>query len=268
MRNSLLIIGAVALSVILWSASPYAAHSPGGKTGSPADGSNCTQCHAGSPQTISNWITTNIPSSGYVPGQTYTITLTGTHTGVSRFGFELTAEDSKSNKVGTFTITNSTETGLTNGSHAVTHTGNGLTPTNNTKTWSFEWTAPAAGTGDVKFYAALNAANGDQSAGGDVIYLTNTQVIEDVNASIEGAEANSHLKLYPNPASDVLNISYPATDDYQLKIMDIAGKELIIRQLHAGQINLKLDMGELEPGVYFVQITEGDRQIVKRIVKQ
>ena len=268
MRKSLLIIGAAALSVILWAASPYAAHSPGGKTGSPADGSSCTQCHAGSPQTISNWITTNIPSSGYVPGKTYTITLTGTHTGVSRFGFELTAEDSKNNKVGTFTITNSTETGLTNGSHAVTHTGNGLTPSNNSKTWSFEWTAPAAGTGDVKFYAALNAANGDQSAGGDVIYLTNTQVVEDVNASIKDAEAESLLSMYPIPVIDVLNINYSAINDYQLKIMDIAGKEFIIRHFRAGQTNTQIDMSEFEPGVYFVQITEGNRQIVKRIVKQ
>jgi len=149
----------------------------GGKTGSPGDGgTTCSQCHIGNPVTTNNWITTNIPQTGYVPGQTYTITVTGTHTGVVKFGFELTAEDGSGNKTGTFVITNATQTQLTNGNKAVTHKSAGTTPTGNSKTWTVSWTAPAVSAGPVTFYAALNAANGNGQNTGDVIYKTSTTV--------------------------------------------------------------------------------------------
>ena len=111
--------------------------SPGAKTGSPADGANCTQCHGGSPTSVTGWISTTIGESGYVPGETYTITATGTHGGVSLFGFELTAEDDSDAKKGLFTITNSTETKLENSNTSVTHTLAGTTPTSDAKSWSF-----------------------------------------------------------------------------------------------------------------------------------
>lgn len=157
----------------------YPTGSPGGKTGSPGDGgANCTQCHAGTPQSASGWITTNIPGSGYTAGQTYTITATGTHTGVGKFGFETTAEDNSNAKKGTFIITDLTQTRLVNANKAVTHTSSGNTPVGNSKTWTFDWTAPAAGTGNITFYGAFNAANGNGTSTGDVIYLTSTMVSE------------------------------------------------------------------------------------------
>ena len=153
--------------------------SPGGRTGSVGDGGQtCTGCHTGTAQNSTGWITTNIPVSGYAPGQTYTITVTGTHTGVVKFGFELTAENSIGTKVGTFVITNAAQTKLVNQNKAVTHQAAGTTPTGNTKTWSVNWTAPATGTGPVTFYAALNAANGNGGTGGDVIYKTTSTVQE------------------------------------------------------------------------------------------
>jgi len=158
----------------------YSSGSPGGKTGSPGDGANCTQCHTGTPQSASGWITTNIPAMGYTPGQTYTITVTGTHSGVGKFGFETTAESSGGSKKGTFIITDAVQTQLTNSNHAVTHTSAGTTPSGNSKTWTFDWTAPAAGTGNITFYAAFNAANGNGNNQGDVIYLTSTSVSEEV----------------------------------------------------------------------------------------
>lgn len=151
----------------------YHTGSPGGKTGSPGDGgSTCAQCHSGTPVTVTGWITSNIPASGYSPGQTYTITATATHTGAALFGFEMTAENSSNNKTGTFIITDAIQTKLVNNNKAVTHTQNGTTPSGNSKSWSVNWTAPAQGTGNVTFYAAFNAANGNGQNTGDVIYKT------------------------------------------------------------------------------------------------
>ncbi len=151
----------------------YSSGSPGGKTGSPGDdGATCTQCHSGTAQTIDNWISTNIPAGGYEAGQTYTITAAGFHLGVSKFGFELTAENTSGAKVGTFAIINANETQLTNNNKAVTHKTGGTIPIGNSKIWTMSWTAPNPAVGNVTFYGAFNAANGNGGTSGDVIYKT------------------------------------------------------------------------------------------------
>lgn len=172
--------------------------SPGGKSGSPGDGNTtCTQCHTGTATPQSGWITTTIPVDGYTPGQTYQITATGTHSGVVKFGFELTAETSAGVKTGTFVITDATRTKLINNNKAVTHTTAGNVPTGNTSTWTMNWTAPATDVGQVRFYAAFNAANGNGGTGGDVVYTSSLFV----NASAPEAL----LSVVPNSANQGSN---------------------------------------------------------------
>jgi 1,4-alpha-glucan branching enzyme len=182
----------------------------GGKTGSVGDsGINCTQCHTGQPQNATSWITTNIPQSGYVPGQTYSITVSGTHTGVVKFGFELTAENASGTKVGTFAITNATQTKLTNGNKAVTHTSAGTTPTAGSKTWSANWTAPNPAVGPVVFNAALNAANGNGNNQGDVIYITSATVQPVVLVSVTFQVDMSLQTVSPNGVHIAGNFQNP-----------------------------------------------------------
>ena len=151
----------------------YSGGSPGGKTGSMGDGgSTCTDCHAGTATSQTDWITTDIPAGGFQAGETYTITATGTHAGVAKFGFELTAEDDMGNKIGTLTITDDTRTKLANANHSVTHTSAGTTPSGDSNSWSAEWTAPDPAPEMVYFNAAFNAANGNGGTSGDVIYKT------------------------------------------------------------------------------------------------
>jgi hypothetical protein len=179
-NNFALIIGIV-LTAISFIGFMTPSGSPGAKSGSPGDGGQtCTSCHAGTATSVNGWITSNIPVSGYVPGTTYAITVTGTHTGVVLFGFEATAENAAGAKVGTFTITNSTQTKLINSNQAVTHKQAGTTPTGSSKTWSFNWTAPSPGVGTVTFYSALLAANGNGGTSGDVVYKTNLAVNQQV----------------------------------------------------------------------------------------
>lgn len=171
----LLSILAIPLVLILYS---YSGGSPGGKSGSPGDGNNtCTDCHnTFSLISETGWITTNIPAEGYTPGETYTITATGTHDGVVKMGFELTVEDGNGSKLGGITITDAARTQYTNSNNAITHTQAGNVPTGNTNTWSLDWTAPSDQEGMVYFYAAFNAANGNGNTSGDQIYNSNLSV--------------------------------------------------------------------------------------------
>ncbi|MCF8368481.1 MAG: T9SS type A sorting domain-containing protein [Bacteroidales bacterium] len=180
MKNNIYyLIAAVGMFVILTAGTNFSGGSPGGKTGSPGDGGNtCTDCHAGTATSQSGWITSTIPAEGYTPGETYTITATGVHSGVVKFGFELTAEDMSNNKTGSLIVTNPTEMQLANSNNSITHKSAGTTPSGNSKSWSFDWTAPSQGTGNVTFYGAFNAANGNGNNTGDIIYKSSLSVLE------------------------------------------------------------------------------------------
>jgi len=237
--------------------------SPGGKTGSPGDGGNtCTQCHSGTAQNSSNWITTNVGTAGYVNGQTYTITATGTKTGVSKFGFELTAEDEQGNKVGTFTITNPTETKLINGNKSVTHTSGGTTPNGNTKSWSVDYSVPAGISGDITFYASFNGANGNGGTSGDQIYLSQHTISQDVTGIEELANA---MKVYPNPSTGIVNIEIPSSNkNTEATITNNSGQ--VVRKLNLqNQLN-NLDLSDLAKGVYFVQLAGNGTNEMKKLV--
>jgi len=71
--------------------------SPPGYCGDPAGGNlDCTSCHSGSVATMQpGWIESNIPETGYVPGTEYTITATATLNGYSKFGFEVSPQNSE-----------------------------------------------------------------------------------------------------------------------------------------------------------------------------
>ena len=256
------------MAVILMSSISNAVHSPGAKSSSLGDGADCTSCHAGSALSGTSWISSNIPMTGYVPGTSYTITLTGTHTGVAKFGFELTAEDISNAKIGSFNITNSTETQLTNAMHAVTHTGSGLTPTNDSKTWSFDWTAPVAGSGSVTFYASLNAADGNNSTTGDVIYNTNYTYTEDLSIGIDNETQNNSFRIFPNPVNNVLSIETTSNQHYEVKILDITGKLIISDQFNGGLETTNINISTLPKGSYIIQIQNNDTQFSKQFIKR
>ncbi len=190
--------------------------SPGGKTGSVGDnGVSCIACHYAGNGNGAN-ITTNIPASGYIPGQTYTVTASVEQNGISKFGFELTAEDENGQKKGTFTITNSMQTKLTNNGSAVTHKGTG-TSGQSIKTWTFDWTAPgfATSTGYVKFWGSFLAANGDFTNSGDVYHFDTTSYAEEQTSSI--FEINNEVSVNRNKIYFNKNIS-------KILIYDISGK--------------------------------------------
>ncbi len=235
---------AILITVFFVSSALNNGGSPGHKTGSPLDGISCTQCHGGTASSQTGWISSDIPASGYIAGQTYTIIATGTHSGAVKMGFELTSETSSA-KTGTFTITNTTETKMISANDAVTNTSSGNTASSGTKSWTIDWTAPAQGTGDVDFYAAFNAANGNGSTTGDIIYTSSLLAQENISSNINDNE-NKILSIYPNPTTDFINIS---TEANTAKIYDIKGN--IVNNYSNTS---KIDLSGFNNGIYFIKI--------------
>lgn len=226
----------------------YSSGTPGGKTGSTLDVNTCTQCHSGTAISQENWITSNIPASGYVPGETYTITATGTHSGAAKFGFEITSEDASS-KVGTFIVTDAATTKLANGNNAIGHTSSN-SASSGSKTWSFDWTAPLTGTGDVTFFGAFNAANDNGSTSGDVIYTSQMAVSE---ASVGVNDKSSvELTIFPNPVEDFLSIKSESKIQ-NIKIIDLIGK-LVFNKSGIDNTSEKINLNILSAGTYLILI--------------
>ena len=228
----------------------YHTGSPGGKTGSPGDnGAMCNDCHTGTPIHEENWITTDIPIDGYVPGQTYTVTATATDETAALFGFEITAEDSEGNKVGNFILVDDVETQFTNNMNAVTHTDQGITPSGNSKTWTVEWAAPEEGFGALTFYAAFNAANGNGNNSGDIIHFSEDEYGQSTT-SVADQQA-SLVKLYPNPANEYLIFEH-SENEVIFELVNLNGK--IVRQGKTRDKSMELDISQIPSGVYIFRV--------------
>lgn len=70
------------------------------------------------------------------------------------------------------------------------------------------------------------------------------------------------VKVYPNPAKNVLNIDLPShIKDFHVEINDMSGK-LVLKSEKETQINVS----SLENGIYLCSIKSGDENVVKKIV--
>lgn len=238
--------------------------SPNARTGSPGDGNNTcaiSGCHGGSAvQTRAGIITSNIPVEGYTPGQRYTITAT-TQSTRNSFGFQISPQSMSGTKLGTMIITNASETKLTGAGKYITHTStaNGV---NGVKAWSFDWTAPAAGTGNVTFYGCFNYANGDGGTGGDSIVKSTLVVAEKI---LSGVITDTFTKLgfniYPMPANNELNLANNHTVYVSsVQIFDINGRLMMTKECETDGA-IKLNIENLPSGTYLINISDSNKSI-------
>jgi hypothetical protein len=248
--------------IIITSFVLYPTGSPGGRTGSPGDGNaNCTGCHSGSAQEISNWISSTIPVSGYVPGQTYTITASAAHSGAALYGFEVTAEDASNAKKGTIIVTDAVQTQLANSGKSITHTVNGTTPSGDSKSWSFDWTAPASGSGLIRFYGAFNAANGNGQNTGDQIYLSSYSVTESSTGINDNLAEALDIRVYPNPFADYLELNFNGLERPVKSVMLIGQDGRMAWSAYIipdSSEKLRIDAAGFSKGIYLLSVMFSD----------
>ncbi|MBN2805502.1 MAG: T9SS type A sorting domain-containing protein [Prolixibacteraceae bacterium] len=263
-KNLHFLLLAVILAFLFISGTMNNSGSPGAKTGSPLDGANCTQCHTGGSTSEVSWISSSIPESGWIPGETYTLTINASHGSAKKIGFEITAENGTS-KTGTFSLIDQSRTKLSNSNRAVTHTFAGNATTNGENSWELNWKAPDTAEGDITFYAAFNLANGDGTTNGDEIALSTLVVpVSSSTAVIE--HSVNRLLVFPNPAVNRVNIKAPS-EMQELVVYNAAG--LRVRSYeHLNSSTHHFDLNGFTPGIYFLKALTGEGEIVHRIQKQ
>lgn len=241
---------------------------PSGNTGSPADGNTCARigCHAGGPaptnQVVS--LTGNIPVAGYTPGETYDMTITMSNGG-SKFGFSLSPQSPQGALLGTLIASGAGTTLNGAGGKYLTHTAMGNSGSG-TKSWSFEWTAPAAGAGDVTFYGAYNFANNNGTNSGDVIVTHTAVFIENITTSVTESVVHK-LEIFPNPVEDHINIRLADVDEViMITLMGVDGRTVIQERHTQNNIRINLQGRTVPSGLYLLSIERGSERTVRKVM--
>lgn len=248
---------------------------PAGYANDPGNANkSCTNCHADfSPITRPGMITTDIPGSGYYPGWQYTITATIVSSpSVTTFGFENAVQNAAGTAdLGTLTPIGTTETQLKTGSFNyagakyITHKNTSNTGTGS-RSWTYNWTAPIAGTGPVNFYGAFNVADGTGGTDLDTIYITSMVVNEDLSGIAPNSNS-SIISVYPSVSNGTFTFQNDAMQNgnYELVIYNLAGEIVLSKTINSKVETLNLNVPS---GLYFVNFKTGNSTTVRKIIVQ
>lgn len=89
--------------------------------------------------------------------------------------------------------------------------------------------------------------------------------------AIESQKPLDNVKVFPNPVSNQINLSYTLNKEYMvtIKILDVLGNEvttLLSQKVGAGDQTNSFSLGsKINSGLYFVRVVAGSESVIKRI---
>ena len=113
-----------------------------------------------------------------------------------------------------------------------------------------------AGTYSVS-YSYTNSLTGCSNSANDFIMVDLCTGIENLNAS------ESSIQIYPNPTSDILFIA--TNNTCNLQMVNVLGEKVLEAQLQAGTNTI--NFSKLATGIYYINLTQGEKTTVKKIIK-
>jgi hypothetical protein len=182
--------------------------------------------------------------------------------GGEKFGFQLSPQDISGNELGTLIAGTGTQI---LGSKYITHTFSGTAVTGGTKTWNFQWTAPASGTGAVGVYYAGNFTDNGGGTSDDVV-VSGSLTVNELGVGITEADL-AEISVYPNPVIDEIHVAARDVDEeIMITLFDVQGRK-VLEEKHAGG-NIKIDVKSrnLNTGVYFLQIEVDGKSSIKKVL--
>lgn len=278
MKTSVLLflsISAAALITLNSNSSGPANNNNGNVTGGPGASGNCSSCHSGATGTTMNISlrkkSDNSPvTSQYAPGAKYIVKVSGNHPSLTAFGFQMMAVESGNTQAGAFSNFGSNyHSKIENGVTLVEH-HHTLNKTGSEFAAEFDWTAPAAGTGNVTFYGALNAVDKNSSTSGDAPSPAFNKVFAEGPVDVASVVPASGIKVFPNPTTDVLHVELAdvAFNNYSYSIIDINGKRISAGHVPRSTTEVNIPIQELARGIYFLRIANGSEITTIPFAKQ
>lgn len=232
---------------------------PEAATGGPAEGgATCVQggCHGGTVSNNATYMTADIPVAGYTPGTTYNITVNMPSSG--KKGFMFSAQNTSGTFLGTPIAGTGTGSKVTL-THYITHTS---AKTSNPGVWTFQWTAPAKGSGAVNLHGMF--AIGTMNTAKQVI-----TVQENTTSGLLELAEEIDLNTYVSEGQLKVQFNLNTTSTTSLKLMNLAGQTCATLEagtLGAGAQYLNLPVAALNSGVYLLHMDINGRQAVRKVM--
>ncbi len=86
-----------------------------------------------------------------------------------------------------------------------------------------------------------------------------------IPTGIENAITSGQFKIYPNPATDILNIEATSLEITKVEILSLTGRTVFSQKEFSEN---SIDISALSNGIYILQISSGDQQYVSKFVIQ
>lgn len=260
---------------LLFVAIPQNAHTSAaqpvaGKTGAPSEGTCANSgCHTSSSGGSGNVSLSFGGGATYLPGVTYTLSITVTDPTASKYGFELTALDGTGVKAGILTITNPLNTAKPTAQAVMGREYISHKAANSNNTWTFDWTAPSTSVGDITFYYSGNGANGTGNSTGDKIYTGSTTI--SVNTAVQLTGRNNSMFYVQSPAVNELKINYSLNEGANViaELYDATGKKVMNleqTQAAAGNHTLTKSLQNIATGLYIVRFSANNRVQTNKVI--
>ncbi|WP_020570005.1 choice-of-anchor V domain-containing protein [Neolewinella persica] len=281
----LAIFAALGLAIFFLASSGGPAAAGNYFTGAPTLGGGtegtCNTCHSSGASTYGEPIInvslvadgeTN-PITEYTPGQTYMVTVAVGYPSAKpeAIGFSSQFLTASSPAATAGVLGNPSEGAQITSAPGDRRYAEQSTPNTTDSLFIFEWTAPEAGTGEVKMYLSANLVDRNRSTGGDSGSTSPTIIsfTEGVPSAVNNFAAIPH-RLFPNPAygSATLQVSPPTSGSYELSVTGMNGQTLRTErlQLTAGATQLAVPLEGLKTGVYVVSLTGTESRLVTRLL--
>lgn len=72
------------------------------------------------------------------------------------------------------------------------------------------------------------------------------------------------LNVFPNPFEDLLIVEGTPMDLVHIKVLNLQGQEMqVLREKEVSQARIKLDLSNLNPGIYFIKTLRETRKVIK-----
>lgn len=127
----------------------------------------------------------------------------------------------------------------------------------------FRFQCDASGNGD-HIYIDQVVITGINTGGGARVGRNEIQFISGLNTG-DGLDTEVEFSLHPNPLKgSLLTITIKGVLQPNYRVVNILGQTVTSGTL----VNDTIDLGNLEAGVYFVELTDGDEKFIKRFIKE
>jgi hypothetical protein len=98
-------------------------------------------------------------------------------------------------------------------------------------------------------------------------YLLDMQVTRSAITAISNIGADNTIKVFPNPASEMINIDWSTSAIHWTKasLVNLFGQEVFERKI-AGENALQIPVGAFVPGLYLIKLESGQEYITRKIM--